>query len=139
MTIALSTEVFLKSKQNVEEKKKSVGLVRIVTEYSLSNNKKVEVIKGGEYGTSYILFLVNIENTKVKVRSSKLLISELQRKEAYDIPYMISLGQESYGETKPINLYDLVFKKGEKIISLFTSSTLTSTSTSTSPPSQKNE
>ena len=28
---------------------------------------KVEVIKSGEYGTSYILFLVNIENTKVKV------------------------------------------------------------------------
>ena len=103
---------------------------------------KVEVIKGGEYGTSYILFLVNIENTKVKVWGSKLLISELQRKEAYDIPYMISLGQESYGKTKTINLYDLVFEKGEKIISLFTSSSLsssTSTSTSTSPPSQKNE
>ena len=100
---------------------------------------KVEVIKGGEYGTSYILFLVNIENTKVKVWGSKILISELQRKEAYDIPYMISLGQEPYGKTKTINLYDLVFEKGEKIISLFTSSTLTSTSTSTSPPSQKNE
>ena len=102
---------------------------------------KVEVIKGGEYGTSYILFLVNIENTKVKVWGSKLLISELQRKEAYDIPYMISLGQEPYGKTKMINLYDLVFEKGEKIISLFTSSTLTSTSTSTSTPLplQKNE
>ena len=82
---------------------------------------KVEVIEGGEYGTSYILFLVNIENTKVKVWGSKILISELQRKKAYNIPYMISLGQESYGETKPIDLYDLVFKKGEKIISLFTS------------------
>ena len=111
----------MKAKQNVEGKKKKVLNWSELSQNTVYQITKVEVIKGGEYGTSYILFLVNIENTKVKVWGSKLLISELQRKEAYDIPYMISLGQELYGETKPINLYDLVFKKGEKIISLFTS------------------
>ena len=103
---------------------------------------KVEVIEGGKYGTSYILFLVDIDNTKVKVWSSKKLVNELERKEAYDIPYIVSLGQEPYGKTKTINLYDLVFEKGDKILSLFPS-TSPSTSTSTSstqsspPPSQR--
>ena len=95
---------------------------------------EVEVVEGGQYGTSYILFLVDINNTKVKAWASKKLIRELQRKEAYDIPYMISLGQKPYGKAKTINLYDLVFEKGEEIISLFTS---LSSSTSSSPPSQR--
>ena len=104
---------------------------------------KVEVIEGGKYGTSYILFLVDIDNTKVKVWSSKKLVNELERKEAYDIPYIVSLGQEPYGKTKTINLYDLVFEKGDQVIPLFastsssSSSVSTSTSTSLSPPSQK--
>ena len=99
---------------------------------------KVEVIEGGKYGTSYILFLVDIDNTKVKVWGSKKLINELERKEAYDIPYIVSLGQEPYGKTKTINLYDLVFEKGDKIVSLFPSTSSTSTSsTQSSPPSQK--
>ena len=103
---------------------------------------EVEVIEGGKYGTSYILFLVDIDNTKVKVWASKKLISELERKESHDIPYIISLGQEPYGKSKTINLYDLVFEKGDKIISLFastssSSSTSTSTSTQSSPPSQR--
>ena len=101
----------------------------------------VEVIEGGKYGTSYILFLVDIDNTKVKVWSSKKLVNELERKEAYDIPYIVSLGQEPYRKTKTINLYDLVFEKGDQVISLFastsSSSVSTSTSTSLSPPSQK--
>ena len=103
---------------------------------------EVEVIEGGKYGTSYILFLVDIDNTKVKVWASKKLISDLERKESHDIPYIISLGQEPYGKSKTINLYDLVFEKGEEIISLFassssSSSTSTSTSTQSSPPSQR--
>ena len=98
---------------------------------------KVEVIEGGEYGMSYILFLADIDNNKVKVWASKKLISELQRKEPYDIPYIISLGQEPYGKTKTINLYDLAFEKEEEILSLFTSSSSSSSSTSSSPPSQK--
>ena len=103
---------------------------------------KVEVIEGGKYGTSYILFLVDIDNTKVKVWGSKKLVNELERKEAYDIPYIVSLGQEPYGKTKTINLYDLVFEKGDKILSLFAStssstSTSTSTQSSSSPPSQR--
>ena len=59
---------------------------------------EVEVIEGGKYGTSYILFLVDIDNTKVKVWGSKKLISDLERKESHDIPYIISLGQEPYGK-----------------------------------------
>ena len=103
---------------------------------------KVEVIEGGKYGTSYILFLVDIDNTKVKVWGSKKLVNELERKEAYDIPYIVSLGQEPYGKTKTINLYNLVFEKRDKVISLFastssSSSSSTSTSTSSSPPSQR--
>ena len=99
---------------------------------------EVEVIEGGKYGTSYILFLVDIDNTKAKVWASKKLISELQRKQSHDIPYIISLGQEAYGKSKTINLYDLVFEKGDKILSLFAStSSSTSTSTSSSPPSQR--
>ena len=64
---------------------------------------QVEVDEGGQYGTSYILFLVDINKTKVKAWGSKKLICDLQRKEAYDIPYMISLGQKPYGKTKTIN------------------------------------
>ena len=77
--------------------------------------KEVEVIKGGKYGTSYILYLIDIDNTKVKVWASKKLINELERKESYNIPYIISLGQEPYGKTKTINLYDLVLKKERKL------------------------
>ena len=32
---------------------------------------EVEVIEGGRYGTSYILFLADIDNNKVKVWASK--------------------------------------------------------------------
>ena len=101
--------------------------------------KKVEVIKGGKYGTSYIFLLINIENTKVKVRSSKLLISELQRKRSirYSVHDILKRGVVRRNEIDQSVRFS--FKKGEKIISLFTSSTLTSTSTSTSPPLQKNE
>ena len=120
MASFINTSVFeSKAKRRREEQK-------ILNWSELSQNliyqiTEVEVVEGSRYGTSYILFLADIDNNKVKVWGSKKLISELRRKEAYDIPYMISLGQESYGEMKPINLYDLVFKKGEKIISLFTS------------------
>ena len=93
----------------------------------------MEVVEGGQYGTSYILFLVDINNTKVKAWASKKLIRDLQRKEEYDIPYMISLGQKPYGKGKTINLYDLVFEKGEEIISLFTCIP----STSSSPPARR--
>ena len=83
---------------------------------------EVEVIEDGPYGTSYILFMVDRDNNKVKAWSSKKLIRELQRKEEYDIPYIVSLGQKPYGKGKTINLYDLAFEKGEEIISLFISS-----------------
>ena len=92
----------------------------------------MEVLEDGPYGTSYILFLVDRDNTKVKAWASKKLIRDLQRKEEYDIPYMISLGQKPYGKGKTINLYDLAFEKGEEIISLFISS-----SPPSSPPPKK--
>ena len=91
---------------------------------------EVEVVEGSRYGTSYILFLADIENTKVKVWGSKKLISELRRKEAKDIPYITSLGQQPHGNNKTINIYDLVFEEGEEILSLFTSS-------SSSPPQKR--
>ena len=95
---------------------------------------EVEVLEDGPYGTSYILFLVDKDNTKVKAWASKKLARDLQRKEEYDIPYIISLGQKPYGKGKTINLYDLVFEKGEEIISLFTS---IPSSTSSSPPARR--
>ena len=94
---------------------------------------EVEVVEGGQYGTSYILFLVDINNTKVKAWASKKLARELQRKEEYDIPYIISLGQKPYGKGKTINLYDLAFERGEGIISSFTFIP----STSSSPPARR--
>ena len=96
---------------------------------------EVEVVEGGPYGTSYILFLVDIDNTKVKAWASKKLARDLQRKERYNIPYIISLGQKPYRKGKLINLYDLVFEKGEEIISLFTSSP----SPSSSPPPKRSK
>ena len=94
---------------------------------------EVEVIEDGPYGTSYILFMVDRDNNKVKAWSLKKLIRELQRKEEYDIPYIISLGQKPYGKGRMINLYDLAFEKGEEIISLFTCIP----STSSSPPARR--
>ena len=144
MTSFINKSVFeIKAKRRREEEK-------VLNWSELSQNviyriNEVEVIEGGKYGTSYILYLVDIDNTKVKVWGSKKLISDLERKESHDIPYIISLGQEPYGKSKTINLYDLVFEKGDKILSLFastSSSTSTSTSSSTqssssSPPSQR--
>ena len=139
MASFINKSVFeIKAKRRREEEK-------VLNWSELSQNviyriNEVEVIEGGKYGTSYILFLVDIDNSKVKVWASKKLISDLERKESHDIPYIISLGQEAYGKSKTINLYDLVFEKGDKIISLFAStspSTSTSTSTQSSPPSQR--
>ena len=143
MTTFINKSVFeIKAKRRREEEK-------VLNWAELPQNviyriNEVEVIEGGKYGTSYILFLVDIDNTKVKVWASKKLISDLERKESHDIPYIISLGQEPYGKSKTINLYDLVFEKGDKILSLFastSSTTSTSTSSSTqssaSPPSQR--
>ena len=141
MTSFINKSVFeIKAKRRREEEK-------VLNWAELPQNviyriNEVEVIEGGKYGTSYILFLVDIDNTKVKVWASKKLISDLERKESHDIPYIISLGQEPYGKSKTINLYHLVFEKGDKIISLFAStssstSTSTTTSTQSSPPSQR--
>ena len=95
---------------------------------------EVEVIEDGPYGTSYILFLVDRDNTKVKAWASKKLIRDLQRKEEYDIPYIVSLGQKPYGKGKTINLYDLAFEKGEEIISLLFT---VIPSSSSSPPARR--
>ena len=142
MTSFINKSVFeIKAKRRREEEK-------VLNWAELPQNviyriNEVEVIEGGKYGTSYILFLVDIDNTKVKVWGSKKLISDLERKESHDIPYIISLGQEAYGKSKTINLYDLVFEKGDKILSLFastspsTSTSTSSTQSSSSPPSQR--
>ena len=143
MTTFINKSVFeIKAKRRREEEK--VLNWAELTQNVIYRINKVEVIEGGKYGTSYILFLVDIDNSKVKVWASKKLISDLEQKESYDIPYIISLGQEPYGKSKTINLYDLVFEKGDKILSLFastSSTTSTSTSSSTqssaSPPSQR--
>ena len=143
MTTFINKSVFeIKAKRRREEEK--VLNWAELTQNVIYRINKVEVIEGGKYGTSYILFLVDIDNSKVKVWASKKLISDLERKESHDIPYIISLGQEPYGKSKTINLYDLVFEKGDKILSLFastSSTTSTSTSSSTqssaSPPSQR--
>ena len=143
MTTFINKSVFeIKAKRRREEEK--VLNWAELTQNVIYRINEVEVIEGGKYGTSYILFLVDIDNSKVKVWASKKLISDLERKESHDIPYIISLGQEPYGKSKTINLYDLVFEKGDKILSLFastSSTTSTSTSSSTqssaSPPSQR--
>ena len=143
MTTFINKSVFeIKAKRRREEEK--VLNWAELTQNVIYRINEVEVIEGGKYGTSYILFLVDIDNSKVKVWASKKLISDLERKESHDIPYIISLGQEPYGKSKTINLYDLVFEKGDKILSLFastssTTSTFTSSSTqsSASPPSQR--
>ena len=141
MTTFINKSVFeIKAKRRREEEK-VLNWAELPQDVIYRINE-VEVIEGGKYGTSYILFLVDIDNTKVKVWASKKLISDLERKESHDIPYIISLGQEAYGKSKTINLYDLVFEKGDKILSLFAStssstSTSTSTQSSSSPTSQR--
>ena len=95
---------------------------------------EVEVLEDGPYGTSYLLYMSDIDNNKVKAWASKKLIRDLQRKEEYDIPYMISLGQKPYGKGKTINLYDLAFEKGEEIISLLFTCI---PSCSSSPPARR--
>ena len=42
---------------------------------------EVEVLEDGPYGTSYILFLSDIDNNKVKAWASRKLIRDLQKKE----------------------------------------------------------
>ena len=85
-------------------------------------NTEVEVLEDGPYGTSYIMYMSDIDNNKVKAWGSRKLIRDLKSKEEYDIPYIQSQGQKSYGKGKTINVYDLAFEKGEEIISLFISS-----------------
>ena len=129
MASFISTNVFeTKAKVRREEQK-------ILTWSDLPQNHiyqitEVEFVEDGKFGPAHILFLTDKDNRKCKVWGPKKLVKELQRKDAKDIPYMISLGQEPYGKTKTINLYDLAFEKGEEILSLFTSS-------SSSPPPQK--
>ena len=83
---------------------------------------EVEVVEGGQYGTSYILYMSDRDNNKVKAWGSRQLIRDLKCKEEYDIPYIQSQGQKPLGIGKTINVYDLAFEKGEEIISLFISS-----------------
>ena len=98
---------------------------------------EVEVLEDGPYGTSYLLYMSDIDNNKVKAWGSRKLIRDLKSKEENDIPYIQSQGQKSYGKGKTINVYDLAFDKGEEIISLFISP---SPPSSPSPPKkQKNE
>ena len=98
---------------------------------------EVEVLEDGPYGTSYILYMSDIDNNNVKAWGSRKLMCDLKSKEEYDIPYIQSQGQKSYGKGKTINVYDLAFDKGEEIISLFISP---SPPSSPSPPkTQKNE
>ena len=97
---------------------------RILTWSDLKQNHiyqitAVRVSEGGKYDTSYILYLTDKENQKVKVWSPKNLVGELKRKEPTDIPYIISLGKEPFGTNKTLNNYDLAFEKGEKILSFF--------------------
>ena len=82
---------------------------------------KVETVENTKYGTAYILFLIDIKKNKCKVWSSRKLIKELQEKDDSDIPYIMSLGQEPYGHNSTINSYDLVYDKGEKVYSIFSS------------------
>ena len=98
---------------------------------------EVEVVEDGPFGTSYILYMSDRDNNKVKAWGSRQLIRDLKCKEEYDIPYIQSQGQKPFGIGKTINVYDLAFEKGEEIISLFISP---SPSSSPSPPKkQKNE
>ena len=142
MASFINKSVFESKAKQRREEEKVLSWVELLQNVIYRINK-VEVVESGKYGRSYILFLIDADNTKVKVWGSKKLVNELERKEAYDIPYILSLGQKPYGKIKTINLYDLVFEKGDQVISLFASTSLspssvsTSTSTSLSPPSQK--
>ena len=129
MASFINTSVFESKAKRRREEQKILNLSEL-SQNLIYQTTEVEVVEGGRYGTSYILFLADIDNNKVKVWGSKRLISELRRKEAKYIPYIIYLGQEPYGNNKTINLYNLAFEKGEEHLSLFTSS-------SSSPPPQK--
>ena len=83
---------------------------------------EVEVLDDGPFGRSYILYMSDRDNNKVKAWGSRQLIRDLRRKTDYDIPYIQSQGQRPFGMGKIINVYDLAFEKGEEIISLFTGS-----------------
>ena len=93
---------------------------------------EVEVLDDGPFGRSYILYMSDRDNNKVKAWGSRQLIRDLRCKTDYDIPYIQSRGQRSFGMGKTINVYDLAFEKGEEIISLFISS-----SPPSSPPPKK--
>ena len=95
---------------------------------------EVEIIEDGPFGTSYILYMSDRDNNKVKAWGSRQLIRDLKCKEEYDIPYIQSRGQRLFGVEKTINVYDLAFEKGKEIISLFISSP-----PSSPPPKNKNE
>ena len=95
---------------------------------------EVEVLEDGPYGTSYIMYMSDIDHNKVKAWGSRKLIRDLKSKEEYDIPYVQSQGQKSYGRGKTINVYDLLFEKGVEIISLFMSP---SPPSSPSPPKKQ--
>ena len=96
---------------------------------------EVEVLEDGPYGTSYLLYMSDIDNNKVKAWGSRKLIRDLKSKEEYDIPYIQSQGQKPFGIGKTINVYDLAFEKGEEIISLF----IASSPPSSPPPENKNK
>ena len=71
-----------------------------------------------EQPTSYFLSIIKRINSKSGARENW---SELQEKDDSDIPYIMSLGQEPYGHNSTINSYDLVYDKGEKVYSIFSS------------------
>ena len=96
---------------------------------------EVEVVEDGPFGTSYILYMSDRDNNKVKAWGSRQLIRDLKCKKEYDIPYIQSHGQKPFGTEKTINVYDLAFEKGKEIISLF----ISSSPSSLPPPQNKNE
>ena len=114
----MSTSIF-QAKADLQREEKKVLSWMNLPQRHVYKITKVETVENTKYGTAYILFLIDIKKNKCKVWSSRKLIKELQEKDDFDIPYIMSLGQEPYGHNSTINSYDLVYDKGEKVYSIF--------------------
>ena len=87
----MSTSIF-QAKADLQREEQKVLSWMNLPQRHIYQITKVETVESTKYGTSYILFLTERENNKCKVWSSRKLITELQEKDDFDIPYLMSLG-----------------------------------------------
>ena len=68
--------------------------------------------------TCYILHLTDREDNKTRVWSPSKLITDLEKRQPTDRPFIVSLGQTKQGK-KTYNLFDLVLREAGEEIKLF--------------------